>query len=332
VIGLFKQKTPANIIFLFVMGILIKLPLFTNPLAPPNVNESDAVLYREVVLFLKSAGKNDGLLFAFITYFFLFTQALQLNSLINKNRMMQRVNFLPATAYLVITSLIPEWNHFSAPLIVNTLVLLIFSGLFTISNQYSIKATVFNIGVAVGIGSFIFFPSIILFFWLIFALMVMRSIRLNEWLICLLGVTMPYYFYAAYLFFSDTWSWEHLFQPVNVALPAPGQSLWLAIGSILLIVPFLIGGYYVQENLRKMLIQVRKNWSLMLIYLLFALFIPFLNNTAEGFENWILIIVPFAAFHACTYLYPPQRWIPAVIFWLSIIFILIYQYGGPGWG
>lgn len=244
---------------------------------------------------------------------------------------MQRVNFLPAAAYLIITSLMPEWNHFSAPMLVNTLVLFIFSGLFNISNQYSIKGTVFNIGVAVGISSFLFFPSLILFFWLIFALMVMRSIRLNEWLICLLGVTMPYYFYAAYLFFSDSWSWQHLFQPVSIAMPVPGQSLWLAGGSVLLIVPFLIGGYFVQENLRKMLIQVRKNWSLLLIYLLFALFIPFLNNTAGGFENWILIIVPFASFHACTYLYPPQRWLPAFIFWLSIIFIFVYQYAGPGW-
>jgi hypothetical protein len=161
--------------------------------------------------------------------------------------------------------------------------------------------------------------------------MVMRSVRLNEWLICLLGVTTPYYFYAAYLFFSEKWSWRQLLQPIDIALPAPGQSLWLAMGSILLIIPFLIGGYFVQENLRKMLIQVRKNWSLMLIYLLFALLIPFLNNTAAGFENWILIIVPFAAFHACTYLYPPQRWIPLVIFWLSISFILVYQYAGPGW-
>ena len=313
------------------MGILIKLPIFTNSAPPPEAGENEAFLYREAVLFLKSVGNNDGLLFGVITYFLLFTQALQLNSLINKNRMMQRLNFLPATAYLVITSLMPEWNKFSAPLVVNTLVLLIFSGLFKISNQYSIKGTVYNIGVAVGISSFIFFPSIILFFWLIFALMVMRSVRLNEWLICLLGVTTPYYFYAAYLFFSDNWSWRHLVQPVDIALPAPGQSLWLAIASILLIVPFLIGGYFVQENLRKMLIQVRKNWSLMLIYLLFALFIPFLNNKAAGFENWVLIIVPFAAFHACTYLYPPQRWIPVVIFWVSIIFILIYQYAGPGW-
>ena len=257
------------------MGILIKLPIFTNPAPPPELADNAAILYREVVIFLGSAGKKSGLLFAVITYFFLFTQALQLNSLINKNRMMQRLNFLPATAYLVITSLMPEWDRFSAPLMVNTLVLFIFSELFKISNQHSIKSSVYNIGVAVGISSFIFFPSIILFFWLIFALLVMRSVRMNEWLICFLGVTTPYYFYAAYLFFSDKWSWQHLFQPINVALPSPGQSLWLAIGGILLVVPFLIGGYFVQENLRKMLIQVRKNWSLLLIYLLFALFIPF---------------------------------------------------------
>ena len=136
VIGLFKQKTPANILFLFVMGILIKLPIFTDPAPPPEPAENAAILYREAVFFLRSVGKNEGFLFAVITYFFLFTQALQLNSLINKNRMMQRLNFLPATAYLVITSLMPEWNHFSAPLMVNTLVLVIFSGLFKISNQY----------------------------------------------------------------------------------------------------------------------------------------------------------------------------------------------------
>lgn len=313
------------------MGIFIKLPMFTNPVPAPQPGENTAILYREIVKFLKTLGETDDFLFGVVTYLVLFTQALQLNSLINKNRMMQRVNFLPATAYLVITSLIPEWNHFSAPLLVNTLVLVIFNSLFQISNQYSIKGTIFNIGVAIGISSFIFFPAVILFVWLILALLVMRSVKINEWLICLLGVTAPYYFYAAYLFFSDSWSWHHLFQPITVALPAPGNSLWLAIGGILLIIPFLIGGYFVQENLRKMLIQVRKNWSLMLIYLLFALLIPFLNNREEGFENWILIIVPFAAFHACTYLYPPQRWIPVVIFWLSIAFILIYQYGGQGW-
>ena len=244
---------------------------------------------------------------------------------------MQRTNFLPATSFLLITSLMPEWNIISAPMIVNSLVIFVFSGLFKLYNQYSVKGNIFNIGLAIGISSFIFFPSVILFGWLLFALMVMRTVKLNEWLICLLGATAPYYFYSAYLLINDEWNWGKLFIPIQISVPVPGQSFWLAISTFLLILPFLIGGYFVQENLRKMLIQVRKNWSLVLIYLLFALFIPFLNNQSTGFENWIMIAVPFAAFHACTYLYPPQKLLPVVIFWLSILFILAYQYWGPGW-
>jgi len=315
---------------LFVVGILIKLPIFTNPPPPPVTDGDSAILYREFVEWLKSTSNNDSLIFSVVTYLFLFTQALQLNSLVNRNRMMQRANFLSAAAYLVITSLMPEWNHFSAPLVINTLVLFIFSGLFNIANQYSIKASVFNMGVAVGISSFIFFPSLVLFFWLIFALMVMRSIKLNEWLICLLGVTTPYYFYAAYLFFSNKWSWENLVQPVEVALPVPGQSLWLAIGGLLLIIPFLLGGYFVQENLRKMLIQVRKNWSVLLLYLLLAFFIPFINSS-QSFHAWVLITVPFAAFHACAYFYPIKRWLPLVIFFITIGYVLYQQYGILTW-
>ena len=329
-IGLFKQQTPANILFVFVLGVLIKLPLIWHS-DNPHVDEQAAILYKEIISLLNSLNSRSRLLYPVLTYLLLFTQAMQLNKLMNNYRLMQRSTFLPAASYLIITSLMPGWNVFSDSLIVNSFVLWVFAGLFKLYNQQNVKADIFNIVLAIGISSFIFFPSIILFGWLIFALMVMRTVKINEWLICLLGVTAPFYFYAAWLFFSDAWNWNKLFTPFHISVPVPEQSLWLAASSFLLIVPFLTGGYFVQENLRKMLIQVRKNWSLLLIFLLFALFIPFLNNDSSGLENWILIAVPFAAFHACTYLYPPKRWFPVVIFWLSVLFILAYQYRGPGW-
>jgi hypothetical protein len=330
VIGLFKQKTPVNILFVFALGILVKIPLFKHT-ELPRLDEQAGILYTTIVSFLNSFDDKSATIYAVLSYLILFTQAMQLNKLINDHRMMQRATFLPAASYLLITSLMPEWNFFSAPLLVNSLLLLVFRWLFKLYNQQHVNGFIFNIGLVIGLSSFIFFPSIILFGWLIFALMVMRTVRINEWLICLLGFTAPFYFYSAYLFLTDSWSWDRLFTTFYILLPTPGQSLWLAISGTLLIIPFLIGGYFVQENLRKMLIQVRKNWSLLLIYLLFALFVPFLNNETTGFENWILIAIPFAAFHACTYLYPPQRWFPVVIFWLSIVFVLAYQYAGPGW-
>jgi hypothetical protein len=91
-----------------------------------------------------------------------------------------------------------------------------------------------------------------------------------------------------------------------------------------------LGGYYVQDNLRRMLIQVRKGWSLLLLYLLGAIFVPFVNNSST-LENWVMVAIPFAAFHACTYLYSNLKIIPVLIFWLTVAFVVGYQYYGPHW-
>ena len=173
-IGLFKQKTPANILFVFVLGILIKLPLFKHATIP-GPDESAAILYNAIIAFLNSFSSNTAMIYAALTYLLLFTQSMQLNKLINDHRMMQRNTFLPAISYLLITSLMPEWNVFSPVLLINSLVLIVFNGLFKLYNQSNVKGTIFNIGLAIGLSSFIFFPTVILAIWLILALMIMRT-------------------------------------------------------------------------------------------------------------------------------------------------------------
>ena len=256
---------------------------------------------------------------------------MMLTRFINTQRMMSRPTYLPGMAYLLITSLFPEWNYFSAPLIVNTILLFVLSGLFKIYNQQNAKGAIFNIGLALGIASFLFFPSVTFIIWILLALMVMRPFRLNEWVLCILGITTPFYFYAIYLFITGQWSWEHWRPYISVSLPSVKQSAWLAGSAFLLAVPFLAGGYYVQDSLRRMLIQVRKGWSLLLLYLLGAIFVPFVNSS-DTFENWVMATIPFAAFHACTYLYSTVRIFPILLFWLTVAFILGYQYYGSGCG
>jgi hypothetical protein len=158
----------------------------------------------------------------------------------------------------------------------------------------------------------------------------MRPFRLNEWVLCIIGLCTPFYFYAVYLIINNEWSWQTIWPQFSVSRPYIKQSLWLAGSAFLLVVPFLIGSYHVQDSLRKMLIQVRKGWSLLLLYLIGSLFIPFVNNS-DSLENWVIVAIPFAAFHAKAYLVTPLRIVPVLIFWLSIAFIVGYQYFGPGW-
>jgi hypothetical protein len=329
VIGIFKQKTPANILLLLVFGILIKLPMFLHPHVPIGRPE-DGLFYKGILKFIWPTGKSWPVFYPLLSFALLFLQSIILTRFINVQRMVSKPTFFPGMAYMLITSLFPEWNYFSAPLIVNTILLFVLSGLFNTYNKEKANGAIFNAGVMLGIASFIFFPSITFILWILLALMVMRPFRLNEWLLCIVGITTPFYFYAIYLFINGQWSWYEIMPYVSVSLPLVKQSIWLALSSLLLIAPFLAGSYYVQDSLRRMLIQVRKGWSLLLLYLLGAIFVPFVNSS-DTFENWIMAAIPFAAFHACTYLYSTIRIVPVLLFWLTVAFILAYQYAGPGW-
>ena len=290
----------------------------------------EGILFRAILNFLAPTGKSFPSIYPLLAFFLLMLQAITLTRFINNQRMMSKPTYFPGMAYLLITSLFPEWNYFTAPLLVNTILLFVLTQLFHIYNQQNAKGTIFNIGLALGISSFLFFPSLTFIIWILLALAVMRPFRLNEWVLCIIGITTPFYFYAVYLLVTDQWSWGQLWPYFAVKLPSLKQSAWMAGSAFLLTVPFLVGGYYVQDNLRRMLIQVRKGWSLLLLYLLGAIFVPFVNNT-NTLENWVMVAIPFAAFHACTYFYSTLKILPILLFWLTVAFVLGYQYYGPGW-
>jgi hypothetical protein len=118
--------------------------------------------------------------------------------------------------------------------------------------------------------------------------MILKPFRLNEIILFILGCLTPYYFHAVYLFLFSELNFANFFPQIFITVTVLKNSIWLAGSIVLLTIPFLIGGYYVQANLRKMLIQVRKNWSVLLIYLLLAFFVPFVNSD-QSFETWILV-------------------------------------------
>ena len=144
-IGIFKQKNPANILLLLVFGVLIKLPMFLHP-HTPVARPGDGVLFKAILKLLEPTGKSNPSLYPILAFGLLFLQAIMLTRFINTQRMMSRPTFFPGMAYMLITSLLPEWNYFSAPLMVNTILLFVLTGLFKIYNQPNAKGTIFKIG------------------------------------------------------------------------------------------------------------------------------------------------------------------------------------------
>jgi len=324
VIGIFKANNPFNTFLLFIYGLLLKLAWFLHPHIPV-VQKTDGFLFREILTKLENTGSAIPVIYPAITYFLLFTQAVTFNNLINGQKMMQRANYLPAMSYLLITSMFSEWNVLTAPLVINTLLIWVWARMSNLYSDTNSKSTLFNIGMMIGISTFFYFPSLAFVLLIVFALIVSRPFILAEWVISVLGIITPYYFLFSYLFITDKLDGYKLPQ-FEISYPQFHQNYWELAGICLILIAFLIGGFFVQANFRKQLVQVRKRWSLVLLYLVVAVFVPFINAT-HTFEYWILTAIPLSAYIACAFLYPTKRWLSVSLHWLMVAIVIIVSYG-----
>ena len=292
-VGIFKVNNPFNTFILLVYGLVLKLCWFLHPVIP-TAQQTDGFLYRILLSKLELAGSRFSAIYPLITFLLLFTQAVTFNKLINDQRLMQKANYLPAMTYLLITSIFPEWNILSAPLLINTLLIWVWARMSNLYSSNQPKTTLFNIGMVIGLSTFFYFPSLAFAALMIFALIVTRPFNTGEWIISLLGIITPWYFLISYLYLFDKLQGYHL-PGFAVSYPRFNQSYWSLAAVGLVLITFLIGAYFVQFNFRRQLVQVRKSWSLILLYLVVAVFIPFIKST-HTFEYWILAAVPLSAF------------------------------------
>lgn len=317
--GTFRANNPFNTFMLLVYGLLLKLVWFISPQIPV-IEKSDGFLYNKILATLKPVFDVYPITYSIITFILLYTQAISFNRLLNDRRLMQKPNYLPGMSYLLITSFFAEWNILSAPLVINTLLIWVWAKMSSLYNNPEAKLTLYNIGIVIGVTTFFYFPSLAFALMIIFALLITRPPRVAEWVIAILGIATPWYFLFAWLFLTNK-LYSFGVSGIRIDYPLFAKSNAQYIGIILILITAIIGGIFVQANLRKQIVQVRKSWGLIVLYLIVALFIPFINSTLN-FQYWILATVPLSAFIACFFFYPTKKWITLSIHWIMVGFVI----------
>ena len=297
--------------------------MFLRPTVP-QPQQIDGFLYKALLKWLQPFGNSLPVLYAFIAYALLYTQAVAFNRLVNEQRLMQRSNYLTGMSFLLVSSLFSEWNMLSAPLIINTLLIWVWAKMSGLHNNPQPKTSLFNIGIAIGLSTFFYFPSLAFAALIIFGLALTRPFKLAEWLIALLGIITPYYFLLAWVFLTDKWK-GYKFPGFAVTNPKFNQTNWAYAAIIIVLFITVIGLFFIQQNFRRQLIQARKSWNLVYLYLIVAVFVPFVNAT-HTFEYWILCAVPLSAILGAAFLYPAKKWFPLLLHWLMVAFVIVISY------
>lgn len=315
---LFRDKSIVNIFFLVLLAIGLHIHFF--------LAEPDLIL-----------GKGDGLFSLFLNHYltgipttFLFIayelviliQAIRLNMVLTDFRMFQSTNYTTAMTYVLLTGLIASWSGISAALLSNSLVLWLFILLTRLYNNQSPRTLLFNIGMLVSITIMAYHPTAILILVVLFALAVVRPFRIAEWLVLLMGIMLPYYFLVSWLFLNNQLSAISSYLPgLSLQLPLQHPDPWLLATIVYLVLALFAGMYFWQKYNNRMVIQIRKNWSVMLVLLFSLLPIPFVFSGA-GLDSGILILIPLSAFVANAFGYPKRLLVPNLLFWIAIVLIV----------
>lgn len=154
-IALFYKKSPYTPVLLLIFAVVVKLPLFLAPTLPV-VDKNEGILFGKITQWIIAQTSLAPLLFSLLTFLILFAQAIYLNYFFNRHRMTSRPTDLPGMAYILGTSLLPTWSIWSAPLLINLLILFLLAHLFESYSLADIRKPLFNRGLAIGLGVFIY--------------------------------------------------------------------------------------------------------------------------------------------------------------------------------
>ncbi len=321
--GIFKANNPTNNILLVIYAVALRTAGFLHYNAPVR-DAGDAALYRITLRFLDYISQSVSWIYPFVTLLLVLLQAFYINRIANSLKLFPKSNYLAGISYILLSSIVPNWYHFSAPLLAATIIIWVYSEVVKLQLHSQIKGRLFNIGMGLGICLFIFPPAAV-FILIIFAgLALFKAFRFNEWLIVIVGLLLPVYFF---------YSWQFLYygeisnRLPNLIAHLPVKNLNNVKLTILLafLVHAGVGFLFSQQNLRKQLVQTRNAWKLSYFYIVLASFIFFLTTSSNEFDQ-IFIVAPLSLLAAAMHFYLPKKWMSNVLHFLMLIFAIYIGY------
>jgi hypothetical protein len=322
VVFLFRDKSVVNLFFLLLLSLAVHFHFFSVPVAVV-ANPHEGFISEVLIKYIKPL-PNPVLVVVY--HLLLLAQAFRLNSVLTNLRMFQQQGHTTAMAYVLFSGFFAEWSAITPALVANLLIIWIFLQLSKLYNYPSPKSLLFNVGLLSGITILCYHPTSILVCITIFALAIVRPFRPAEWVVLLMGLLIPFYFLGSYFYLTDNLKQLlHFLPSIHFHLPLLKADAWFWIGLSVLALSLFMGIYYWQQNSGRMIIQIRKNWGVMMVLLLLMLPIPFIFRN-ESMHAAVLCLVPLAAYVSNVYQYPKRLFLPNILFWLSVAVIVHNNY------
>lgn len=325
IVRTFKRTHPVNIVFLFILTYLLRLPylLGDDPIPVYVYNEP-----LSVYLFAKFdwlwSNKIINVLLTSIIY---FIQALWLNKIVSDFSLLYKNTLLPALFYIIISSIFPTFFTLDAAIITIFLLFILFIKLFKLYKTSNSMMIAFDAGMIIAIASLFYFPTIL---WIVLvwaSLVIFRPFNWKEWLSVLVGFAIPYIFIALYYWWIDQIElfvaiWRPLKNSLWQTNIFPHTFDFLPLIPITLI--FIISLNRLRDNFYKNVVHVRKCQQLLLASLIITA-ISYYIKPSFKINHFILLVPSLSVFLSYYFLVTKRNWFSELLVFLLIGSIIYFQ-------
>jgi len=246
-------------LFAAILSVLW-IPAIVHPISAVN-SSVDGPLYSMLISWMHGFP----MLTVTLALLMVVIQALILFYIFQANGFFGRSNFLPAIIILLAFSWNPAFQTMHALLPALLFVILALYSILSMYGQQSAYHQVFTAALSIGIASLFYLPVAYLLLFVWFSLVTYRISGWREYVISIFGFSIPYIYYASWLFWNDnvTQGFTQLSESLFYLIRPPGipvvPMIWLSV-SVFVLVVTMVAVLNVMSD--KLISLRRRSWVL----------------------------------------------------------------------
>ncbi|MEO8086209.1 MAG: DUF6427 family protein [Bacteroidota bacterium] len=315
-IRFFKTIQPAALFTIPVLALILWFPGFLRAESPPTTYDS---------LLLNWVATLPPFVQVIISILLVSLGAVYLNYVINKHDVIYQHSYLPALFYVILMSFHRDVILFHPLLAANLVVIRAFDKTFSLFKNDAPVSPIFDSSFLLAIATLIYFPSFVLFFPFLYAINKLRSFSFREFMIAVVGFTLPFFFLAVYGFWTDSlgsathnffarFSLHKIGEGLIATKPLMGFVIFIAILVLLAL-------FRLRKNFYRNAIKTRSTQEILFLFFLFAVgglfFLPRIS-----LYHFTLLAIPFSVFLAYYFISARKKlWLYEAMLWILFGFI-----------
>lgn len=320
---LFRNKSPYTVLILLILTLVLKMGILVNPRTPQPVE--GYFLYNGILQLFNTVLHGNAFFYTLLSVTMIFLQGIYLNVITIKYRLFLKATYFPAFIYILFTSISPDFNYFSVPLLINWCMLIGFDIALALTHTQNPRKPLFNAAFAMSIAALLHFSAVGYFIVVIAAFLLLRPFNASEAVVTLMGYLTPIYFAAGILFIADQLPLLASWPTLDLVVPRKIKSpVYLATVITGVVVLFSTGAYAMQLTLPKATIAVRRSWILFTLYLFVSIAVAIFGNILIN-NAWILTIPALTLIIVQGLSLEKSKWFSNFIFYFSIVIVIASQ-------